>query len=605
MSYADDDHVVCEMPVYYSGVDAGSSTVNVLTYPLRPHDRPYDGHELGSVAQMRVKPVHGCVQLEFERRPAAADDDMADENGSAPFTLSSVPVHAKANYAIGIVSQGQLRLVPVSQLYSMLPDFRALDDASIAAKAEKHPESSSAKAATEAAPKTILLRAQNKSSGAGGDGGEPKKTYHMFRQEREAEKWVPLKVHQHDSDEARSRLHALASQDIPDRVMMEAELPVDKYLAGVCSSQQQAAAAAGSDDVPATLQADIVRILRNASVIPFRTLCNLLSVRSEPARAAAIAVLSNRAVLVQNCWVAQSSLSYTGRAALARDFLLQLFSRSNRVLLSSFTSVAQLDLAASRAMIGSLADFDPDSKEWVFKCPFDDAFGRQYPGIVAQQSAVLARVDYEAQLLGKSARAGPALAPVPAEDIYSGSSSDEDDTMIGRNAIPHRAAAPAGVNVESARPSKQERPAVEPPSAMDVDPSEALVNAALDHLSDVGVCSAPTLSSVLSQSSDPSLRKTTLDEIERVLNRVAKPFVKGTFCRVSVPDKDDSADERFRNAVIDMFVSAPGKLFRKADIKAAVLERTGHDLPDRLYVRLVKELAVSSTKSSWAAKTAS
>lgn len=43
MSYADDDHVVCEMPVYYSGVDAGSSTVNVLTYPLRPHDRPYDG----------------------------------------------------------------------------------------------------------------------------------------------------------------------------------------------------------------------------------------------------------------------------------------------------------------------------------------------------------------------------------------------------------------------------------------------------------------------------------------------------------------------------------------------------------------------------------
>lgn len=167
---------------------------------------------------MRVKPVHGCVQLEFERRPAAADDDMADENGSAPFTLSSVPVHAKANYAIGIVSQGQLRLVPVSQvghththttcccghpdpslvrcaqLYSMLPDFRALDDASIAAKAEKHPESSSAKAATEAAPKTILLRAQNKSSGAGGDGGEPKKTYHMFRQEREAEKWVPLKV---------------------------------------------------------------------------------------------------------------------------------------------------------------------------------------------------------------------------------------------------------------------------------------------------------------------------------------------------------------------------------------------------------------------------
>lgn len=255
-----------------------------------------------------------------------------------------------------------------------------------------------------------------------------------------------------------------------------------------------------------------------------------------------------------------SSLSYTGRAALARDFLLQLFSRSNRVLLSSFTSVAQLDLAASRAMIGSLADFDPDSKEWVFKCPFDDAFGRQYPGIVAQQSAVLARVDYEAQLLGKSARAGPALAPVPAEDIYSGSSSDEDDTMIGRNAIPHRAAAPAGVNVESARPSKQERPAVEPPSAMDVDPSEALVNAALDHLSDVGVCSAPTLSSVLSQSSDPSLRKTTLDEIERVLNRVAKPFVKGTFCRSAAYQSPDTG------RVSDARVSSAGSPFQTRTI---------------------------------------
>lgn len=121
-------------------------------------------------------------------------------------------------------------------------------------------------------------------------------------------------------------------------------------------------------------------------------------------------------------------------------------------------------------------------------------------------------------------------------------------------------------------------------------------NAVPDHK--LGVVSAQQLNAVLQRltksigSSLVCRRKLNIDEFDRV----SFSFVREQY-RVQ-----DVAVVQFRDSFIKLFAENPTKSFRKGEVRVFVEKITGDALPDRVYSRMMRELAVSGKGGTWTLK---
>eukprot|EP00474_Spongospora_subterranea_P010474 CRZ10932.1 hypothetical protein [Spongospora subterranea] len=593
----DDDEILAEIPVYYNS--SLNQKLDLLNFPLRTTENPYDGPDLGVLTKLQVKPVQKALLLEYVKEPRKFDDDTNmndDDDETTSFLLSSQCISPKSEYTIGCMVDGHLQLLPLSTIFAMRPDFTAVDSAATAAKSARLDDATANKqgGAVTAAPKEVLLRAaQAKSSG--GDSSDVKKTYQMIKQVRDAEKWITYRVEQAESESSIAERTALFSS-APQHNRIPMDLGFMPYISRLCSERGQKNSLAESDE---SVQSRAVKLLKNAGVLQFEELCDLLALRGESSRTELLKVLSSRAQLVQNCWVPKSSLLFSGRAAVARDALLQLFSRDLRIKFSTFTEIAKLDLEMSRQIIQSVAIFDLTQREWVFKRSYDETFGAAHPGVVADQKSVLRRLDLQAGRKPESKEVKvlkvekmPAVAKdVPAQVVGKdapapGVVKDGSPAVVAKD---EGASAPVIV-------SALRRGAVD---QIDQSLLRDFIHSVFES---EGVVTAAKLVKIVRERSNlPNCSNIGLEVIHPLLDSIACPF-NSAFCRSSIDGPDNLELNLFRAAAIEMFNAAPLDAFKKADIKKELFRRTGKELPDKIYMKLAKELAIA-TRSSWTAKT--
>lgn len=97
-----------------------------------------------------------------------------------------------------------------------------------------------------------------------------------------------------------------------------------------------------------------------------------------------LSVLDDMAHLVQGCWVAASSLRYTGEICIVRDYILSLFTKS-RVIRHDDLEDLQVPKEIIRDVLLPLAVQRPTEGGWEFLESTDTSFLKRHHAIAKEQ----------------------------------------------------------------------------------------------------------------------------------------------------------------------------------------------------------------------------
>ena len=98
-----EDEIIAEVPLLLNRDLAGQ--LYVAQYPLRSATRPYT-HETVGDPSIRVKPTQRSLEIEHSLAHGLRDTDDMDEMERAKLHLTSNHIHAKTNYAVGVIRNG-------------------------------------------------------------------------------------------------------------------------------------------------------------------------------------------------------------------------------------------------------------------------------------------------------------------------------------------------------------------------------------------------------------------------------------------------------------------------------------------------------------------
>lgn len=395
--------MVSEANVYVS--QSLTEHLYVFQYPNRPACYSRDQQ---NILKARIKPIQNKVEMEVSlpmdtgnysnskgesiaTRIGGGVADLDYERGmmDKQVLMSKLVDMASNRYAIAVLKDGELHMVPVKRILQLHPDFGYLDKAVIGdQKMVNERDGTETEEEEEARPVQVQI-ARVKSERAE---AAHKASYRYQQQLLQEEQWVELNCVSLQERRADSeRGHLFCSADSTTDVQ---ELSHAKFLDSVCPADNFGGVAhpMGSIAQP-TLKEQIRTVLLNAIVMTFNQMCMLLdnSVPSDQV----LQCLDAMATIIRGCWVVKSDVLYKEgtcsdvngvsceQLRLARDQLLLCFTKSRLVKRNQVPSIASLPKEEMLQILGGVSVWQP-GEGWEFKLADDQEFIDHHPSIVKQ-----------------------------------------------------------------------------------------------------------------------------------------------------------------------------------------------------------------------------
>ncbi|KAH7420883.1 hypothetical protein KP509_13G028000 [Ceratopteris richardii] len=215
-----------------------------------------------------------------------------------------------------------------------------------------------------------------------------------LRQLDEAEPWVSLETHGTDSPVTEGIRHVLTS--IQDNTI-PFSMPMLQYINHLVSGRanlntfEAATQSANADEglsrsfldtLPLEQRFEKLLSKGRVQVLQFERLMKLAPAGCSEEEV--LSVLEDMAHLVQGCWVAASSLRYSGEICILRDYLLLLFTK-NRVIRHDQLEELKVPKEMIKEVLLPLAVQRPAEGGWEFQESTDRSFMKRHQVVVKEQ----------------------------------------------------------------------------------------------------------------------------------------------------------------------------------------------------------------------------
>ncbi|KAG6549694.1 hypothetical protein Mapa_008674 [Marchantia paleacea] len=402
------DRVVREIEVFVSRSVDPETQFYLLQYPLRPAWRPYGLEE--QCQEVRVKAVQKKLELDLaiDTDSENYDQDAADHLKITKQTLSSSKVALTTSYAIGVLQGNKLHLNPLQAVVQLRPSMKYLDEGdaqkkkqAAASNGDGDEEMADAEA-TEAAPELVALQVNVRRRETEWQEENRLHSHAYLKQLDDAEPWIPLEPHGVDSpvtDGVRSKMIASATTQIPFKLgpadyikkLVPGQGTVNPYQ--LLSGDGRGSAGFSRsflNTLPLEKRFHLLLSKGRVHVLPFERLMKLAP--DDCTEQEVLNVLQEKAVLVQGCWVAASSLRYSKPVTIVRDYLLCLFTK-NRVVQHSQLEELRISKEILREILLSFAIQRGVTASWEFQESTDRSFIKRHQTVVKEQAQRWAEVE--------------------------------------------------------------------------------------------------------------------------------------------------------------------------------------------------------------------
>eukprot|EP00466_Bigelowiella_natans_P019318 jgi/Bigna1/127968/aug1.5_g2676 len=418
------DPVVASIPVKFS--QALAKKLYMMQFPMRPKRRPYsDDMRCGAV---NIKPGQAKVQMVYEINMLGDNYDVENPAHIESFKLSSTRIRNKANYALGVVSDGALHLNPVTNVLRMKPDLTYLDDAEKKRKAAEDEEKRRMLGLPKEKPKQVTRQSQRRAPPSHSKARQQMKIRELMRNV-EAEEWRELGYYPPHSEESlaeRARMNNTSSSSSSPETLSQAAFPISKiqYLdrtMQLCSTKPTAQRGGmkaalrnkgdgegekgeeSGDEKVAEMELDgtgrerqhadrnkdlsirVEKLMRQAKVASFKEICQQVGAKTARDVDIALQELKRNSLMVQGNWVERSGLTLKNRQAHARNYLLASFDRTRRLERKQLIPVLKLDYETTTKLLSELGRPLGDGY-WEFRKPTDTEFMKRYPTLTSKQA---------------------------------------------------------------------------------------------------------------------------------------------------------------------------------------------------------------------------
>ncbi|KAF8405189.1 hypothetical protein HHK36_010089 [Tetracentron sinense] len=298
-------------------------------------------------------------------------------------------------YAVGILMGNKLHLNPVHAVVQLRPSMEHLKSGGLKKK----------KSGTQEAEAIVKSEVINEKASVGPSKKQGKLAGISNEQNADdAESWVPLEYHGIYSDfSSRYREKMAAQESSPIQFSMSPYDYVDSLCPGTCTDSKRAKGPSRSFSYQLVSFSAVSNFvwLRFLLSLPLEErfkmwLCEgpqvhrfnaLKHLAPDDSNEDVLGVLRQLAHLVQGLWVPKSSLLCQGVQALARDYVLFLFSK-NPVINYIQLDGTKLPKEHLYRVLNLLAVERPSFKNWKFKEPTDVLFIKLHPDILREQERV-------------------------------------------------------------------------------------------------------------------------------------------------------------------------------------------------------------------------
>ncbi|XP_068640350.1 uncharacterized protein [Aristolochia californica] len=556
-----EDCIVREIDVFFTPTPVDDNTqLYVLQYPLRPCWRPYENFQ-----EVRLKQKQSQLEIDLEMNFESQnyDPEVLQRLKLEKQTLSSSEAPLVTGYAVGILKQNKLHLSPVHSVLQLRPSMEYLK------------KDTQKKSAAEG----------NVGSSASSDGPCISLEYH------DAESTASINYRQKMTAEESSHIQFSMN-------------PYD-YVSSLCPKTSNDINKAKDHSIRALLSLPLEERFKKwfSEGSEARRFSALMHLAPESSEEEVLKILKRSSYLVQGMWVVKSNLRCggVGLLALARDYVLLLFSKNQFIRYKQLKSVAipkdilekvLIPLAVRTYRFTAWRDWnskEPD--DWKFK-DTDEQFKRSHPHIVEeQQRGWLDREKHIMNSILGCKKGGNAKTSLKSSVMNS--------TTADRSAK-------GGTEVNS------QSSAI--PSTMSKETREALPKALEKLFSIHKVCSLQLICQGLRDMaiSKSSLTKSNpraaiaaslaasapLPELQAVVKQLAID-IHGVYVWKPQGYTDD---DKLRRAVIDLFCGKePNAKLKKADVVEAAKIILKREITDQEYIKVVKEYCIS-IRGSWVLK---
>lgn len=398
-----EDSIVREIDVYLCPNINAETKLYLLQYPLRPHWRPYGLEE--RCDSVRVKPKLKKLEMDLtvDVNGENYDQDADEHIQIKKQTLSSSKVALTTNYAVGLLRGNKLHLAPLDAIVQLRPSMKYLDEADVKKRNAKKiiddvdmvdVEDEGEEEDKEEQPNLIALKVEVKKQETERQEQMRLQSHAYLKQLDEAEVWIPLETHGVDSPITDGIRHVLTSK-AGDEILFA--MPMSEYVGhlvpGRASSNSfEAGTQDGNadeglsrsflDTLPLEQRFEKLLSKGRVHVLQFERLMKLAPAGCTEEEV--LSVLEDMAHLVQGCWVAASSLRYSGQICILRDYILSLFTKS-RVIRHDQLEELQVPKEIIREVLLPLAVQRPAEGGWEFQESTDRSFLKRHHAVGREQ----------------------------------------------------------------------------------------------------------------------------------------------------------------------------------------------------------------------------
>ncbi|XP_077245617.1 SIN-like family protein [Tasmannia lanceolata] len=570
----EEDSVVREIDIFFnpSPFDTNAQ-LYVMQYPRRPCWRPYELNE--RCQEVRVKPKQSKLEVDLDMNfpKENYDEEVAEPLRLQKQTLSSSKAPSVTGYAVGILVGNKLHLNPVHAAVQLRPSLAYLDTGGIQKK-------NKAAGNTEITANSVEGKSVSKSSNE--------------NDRDDAEAWVSLEYHgMNSSSSSRYRQKMVARDSCHVQFSMSSDDYVNSLCPGRPNDNNKAKGPSRSFLLSLPFEERFKKLFSEGSDMHrFDALMHLAPADSKED---VLKVLQQHAVLIQGLWVAKSSLrcsGVTGNTALARDYILLLFSKS-RFIHQNQIKFSKFRHEILEPVLSPLAVERPDCRDWKFR-DTDDSFIKGHPDIVKEQEQAWSRREkLITDALHGSGKSASTMKKNSLKPNVAPTSGNADQSTKG------------GINGTQGSGTK----------FMSAETLEVLPKALLELFRIHKVCSLQLICQGLrdmavSKTYQPKVdsrvalaalqsASAPLPELQSVISQIAM-HIHGVYVLKSL---GIPAVDPLRNVVINLFLAkeANAKL-KKADIVEAARIALKREISNSEYTQVLNELCVSKKGGAWLLK---
>ncbi|XP_058070211.1 uncharacterized protein LOC131219212 isoform X2 [Magnolia sinica] len=562
----DEDTVVREIDVFFTPLLDTSTQLYLMQYPFRPCWRPYEINE--RCQEVRVQPKQSKLEVDLEMN---VDPDIYNEEVPEPLrmqkqTLTSSKAPYVTSYAVGILTGDKLYLNPIHAVVQLRSSMAYLN-------AGKFRKKSNVIGSSEITTKS-------------GEGKLASEASNELKTE-DIESWLPLEYHAIDSSiSSRYRLNMVAEESRHLQFSMSLYNYGNSICPGTSNNIRRSKGPPRRFLLKLPLEERFKRWLSEGPHV--HRFAALVHLAPENSVEDVLKVLQQHADLVQGLWVSKSSLRCEGVNALARDYILLLFSKKKFIHRDQLKAL-KVPSDIMKDILTSLAVERSLFSDWKFKEPEDCLFMKAHPDIVeVQKKAWSSREKNISEAIHGVGRKG--TATVPRNPLNPG--------IGGRGAASSNIDQRAKGSLDGMQSSRT--------TTMSDETREALPKALLELFHVHKVCSLQLISQGLRDmavsksihpKADPRVAVTAahganapLPELQSVISKVAIN-IHGVYVLKSlgIPTIDP-----LRNVVINLFMGKePNGRLKKADIVEAARIKLKREISPSEYNQVMAELCIS------------